>query len=86
MWEELSAMGISIMDEEQSSILIASLLNSYNTHVSHLSASAHLMKQTNNVDTLKQYLLQEYDHQKLTSKSKNKSKNKDNVAYAAYLG
>ena len=61
MHEELAAVGVSLSDDEYTSTIIRSLLAHYANYIAHLSASAHLLKQTLKPDDTMRYLTQEYD-------------------------
>jgi hypothetical protein len=76
MWEELASVGISIDDKEYTSIIIKSLPKEYAGFVSSLAAAAHLVGKALDPDTMKAYLLEEYDNQLIFSKTE-KTKEKD---------
>ena len=61
MREELAAVGVSLSDDEYTSTIIRSLPAHYANYIAHLSASAHLLKQTLKPDDTMRYLTQEYD-------------------------
>ena len=61
MCEELTAVGVSLLDDEYTSTIICSLPAHYANYIAHLSASAHLLKKTLKPDDMMCYLTQEYD-------------------------
>ena len=61
MREELAAVGVSLSNDKYTSTIIHSLLAHYANYIAHLSASAHLLKQTLKPDDTMCYLIQEYD-------------------------
>ena len=63
MWEELASVGISIDNKEYTSIIIKSLLKEYASFVSSLAVAAHLVGKSLDPDTMKSYLLEEYNNQ-----------------------
>ena len=82
LWEELASVGVAIDNKEYTSVIIKSLPKEYASFVSSLAASAHLIGKALDPDTMKTYLLEEYDNQLIFSKPE-KSKEKD-VALATY--
>ena len=61
MHKELAAVGVSLFNDEYTSTIICSLSAHYANYIAHLSASAHLLKQTLKPDDMMCYLTQEYD-------------------------
>ncbi|KAI6017925.1 hypothetical protein EDC04DRAFT_2553397, partial [Pisolithus marmoratus] len=68
-------------DDEYTSTIIHSLLTHYATYITHLSASAHLLKQTLKPDDTMCYLTQEYNC--LNTGKAESSKGDKGVAFTA---
>jgi len=81
MCEELTAVGVSLLDDEYTSTIICSLPAHYANYIAHLSASAHLLKKTLKPDDMMCYLTQEYD--RLNAGKAESSKGENGVAFTA---
>ncbi|KAI6137306.1 hypothetical protein F5141DRAFT_1209639 [Pisolithus sp. B1] len=81
MCKELAAVGVSLSDDEYTSTIICSLPTHYATFIAHLSASAHLLKQTLKPDDVMCYLTQEFDQ--LNAGKAESSKGDKGVAFTA---
>ena len=68
--EQLGAMGKTVNDTDYTDTLLASLPTTYDASISFISASARLGSTPLTAEIFEQFILDEYDHRQIRSKSK----------------